>query len=70
MITKQDFANALKEKMPDIFKQDYDARDAVDVIFACIPRALKNADTVDIPGIGQIAAHSEGARKKIDFKPA
>ncbi|WP_027368049.1 HU family DNA-binding protein [Desulfocurvibacter africanus] len=70
MITTQEFTSALKEKMPDLFQKDFDARDTVDIIFACIPRALKNADTVDIPGIGQISAHSEGARKQVKFKPS
>ncbi len=68
MINNQDIAAALKEKMPDLFKEDLDARDAVDIIFGCIPRALKNADTVDLPGIGQISAHHEGVRKQVTFK--
>lgn len=70
MITTQELVAALKDKMPDLFQKDFDARETVEIIFACIPRALRNADTVDIPGIGQISAHSEGARKQVTFKPS
>jgi len=70
MISNKEIAAAVRERMPDLFKADSDARESVDIIFGCIPRALENADTVDLPGIGQISAEHDHAtaRKKVEFK--
>lgn len=43
------FINKIKEKAG---LSDDDAERAVDVLIATIPRGLKNADSIDVPGVG------------------
>lgn len=59
--------NALKDACPECFKSDGDALDALDAVCVTIDRGLKNADTVELPGIGEFRTEPDQGRKKVVF---
>lgn len=69
------FIDKVKEKTG---LSDADAERAVDVLIATIPRGLKNADSIEVPGVGTFSteykAHQESPESKhykiVKFEPA
>jgi len=63
------FVNKVKSAISGL--DDEGAQHAVDVMISTIPKALKNGDQMEVPGLGTFfVQRSKEGRKLADFKPS